>query len=41
MFLHAVSMRLMHPGSGETLQIQAPLARELEQFLESRNPETT
>jgi 23S rRNA pseudouridine955/2504/2580 synthase len=41
MFLHAVSMRLIHPGSGETLQIHAPLARELEHFLESRNPETT
>jgi len=35
MFLHAVSMTLKHPHSGDRLQIQAPLASELERFLQS------
>ena len=37
MFLHAVSLALKHPHSGDRLQIQAPLASELEQFLRSTN----
>lgn len=35
MFLHAVSMAFDHPGTGERMQIQAPLATELEQFLDA------
>lgn len=35
MFLHAVSLTLKHPHSGDRLQIQAPLASELERFLQS------
>jgi 23S rRNA pseudouridine955/2504/2580 synthase len=34
MFLHAASMRLPHPLSGEKLQLEAPLPPELEKFLE-------
>ncbi|HUU71490.1 MAG TPA: RluA family pseudouridine synthase [Burkholderiales bacterium] len=41
MFLHAVSLKLKHPGSGELLHIQAPLPRELTRFLESKNLEST
>ncbi len=35
MFLHAASLTLIHPHTGESLQIQAPLASELELFLQS------
>ncbi len=35
MFLHAVSLAFRHPHSGDRLQIEAPLASELESFLQS------
>ncbi len=35
MFLHAVSLTLNHPHHGERLQLNAPLASELERFLQS------
>lgn len=34
MFLHAASMRLPHPLTGERLELQAPLPQELVKFLE-------
>ena len=40
MFLHAVSVTLKHPGSGDKLHIEAPLPAELEGFLTSRNVAT-
>jgi len=33
MFLHAASMRLNHPGSGEALVLQSPLPEELQKYL--------
>ena len=38
MFLHAVSMTLRHPGTGERLRIEAPLPPELEGFVASIKP---
>lgn len=35
MFLHAASMRLPHPLTGETLRLAAPLPPELEKFLKN------
>lgn len=35
MFLHAASLRLRHPRSGETVRVQAPLAAELQSFLDA------
>ncbi|MDF0605360.1 23S rRNA pseudouridine(955/2504/2580) synthase RluC [Neisseriaceae bacterium TC5R-5] len=35
LFLHAYSLSLPHPLSGETLQLQAPLPNELNSFLQS------
>lgn len=37
MFLHAASMMFRHPGSGDTVTIEAPLPQDLAQFLESRH----
>jgi 23S rRNA pseudouridine955/2504/2580 synthase len=34
MFLHAASLRLRHPRSGESLEVKAPLAAELRGFLD-------
>jgi 23S rRNA pseudouridine955/2504/2580 synthase len=33
MFLHAASLRVTHPRSGETLNLTAPLPEELNTFL--------
>jgi 23S rRNA pseudouridine955/2504/2580 synthase len=38
MFLHAVSVTLKHPASGERLRIEAPLPVELDRFIGSMNP---
>ena len=35
MFLHAASMRLPHPLTGDRLEVKAPLPSELEKFLET------
>ena len=33
LFLHAKSIRFMHPKTGETVQLVAPMGKELEQIL--------
>ncbi len=38
MFLHAVSVTLKHPVSGERLRIEAPLPEELDRFIGSMKP---
>lgn len=38
MFLHAASLRLPHPATGETLDLRAPLPAELEKFLHGLAP---
>ncbi len=39
MFLHAASLRLSHPLSGEKLRLAAPLPSELEKFLNKLGPQ--
>jgi 23S rRNA pseudouridine955/2504/2580 synthase len=41
MFLHAWRLRLTHPGSGETVQVEAALAPELADFLAGCAPAVT
>jgi len=36
MFLHAISVTLKHPASGERLHVEAPLPADLDRFLKSR-----
>lgn len=35
MFLHAASIRFLHPAAGETVRIESPLPAELERFLQT------
>jgi len=38
MFLHARHLRFTHPGSGEVIELEAPLPAECEQFLQTLAP---
>ena len=40
MFLHASITEITHPATGETLRLEAPLANDLQKFLNELDKET-